>query len=114
MILLSKIVRRKTPIDQFVENSVDVISAAILVIQVVGVFPIAGTDYLKLVAIQHEPRPATAKLSRWPQLPTPSYMHPRCRRKPRSFSSILLVAHHRPSASGYASKMCGSMFALHY
>ncbi len=36
---LLEIARRETPIDQFVENSVEVIRASVLVIQVVGMFP---------------------------------------------------------------------------
>lgn len=37
--VLPMVIRRKTPIDQLVEDSVDIICATVLVIQVVGMLP---------------------------------------------------------------------------
>ena len=39
LLALPKIFHRKTPIDQFFENKVDVVCAAVLIVQVIGVFP---------------------------------------------------------------------------
>jgi len=73
--MLAESVGREAPIDQVVENSVDVVAAAILKVQVLGVFPnvdglqrlhvlgqwrhcISGLDHLELAGRQCQPRPA--------------------------------------------------------
>src|SRR5688500_15757712 len=78
--MLSVIVSRKAPVDQLVEYSVNIIRAAILIIEVVRMFPyincqerlhsfgqwqirIAGLDHLELVTILHQPSPSAAELS---------------------------------------------------
>src|SRR6185437_10002257 len=70
----------KTPIDQLVEYSINIIHATVLVIKVVGMLPhvdsqkrfyslgqwqirVACFDHFELVAILHQPCPATTKLS---------------------------------------------------
>ena len=38
-LFLAKVLCREIPIDQFIQHSVDIVRASVLVIQVVGVFP---------------------------------------------------------------------------
>lgn len=77
--LSNEIGRCKLPVDQFVDYSLDVVKASVLVIEVIGVLPyihgqkwvkiarqrricIAGFDDDDFVAILCKPCPATAKL----------------------------------------------------
>ena len=76
-----KVFRRKIPVDRFVEHRVDVICAAILIIQVISVLPhidgqkrllssrergvrVAGFCDRELVTVLNQPRPATTELCR--------------------------------------------------
>ena len=128
--VLPMVICRKTPIDQLVEYSVDIIHATVLVIKVVGMFPhvdsqerlyslgqwqirVARLDHFELVAILHQPRPATTKLCR-------------CRSRQLFFACIhgiersldfLLQLCRRVAAAfwetGYSSRMCGSRSVRH-
>src|SRR5438132_13942511 len=78
---LAKAIGREPPIDQLVEHGSYVVRTAVLIVQVVGVFPhvngqqwfhvldqrrlgITGLDHLQPVGVLHEPNPAAAELCR--------------------------------------------------